>query len=189
MKWIIGILVFFGTLSIMIGIIFLATEPVSSPFIPHTTIGIRFTSIGASLWFIALILYFRRRVVGSITKSVKFFWATKPRRVGLVFTTIILIAVIVFAVLWMQHQSMLRETSNILHYDGNSWSEMSSGTTSWLNDVWGSSASDVFAVGDTTILHYDGNGWSEISSRTAMFLCDIWGSSASDIFAVGHIVY
>lgn len=66
---------------------------------------------------------------------------------------------------------------------------MSSGTTSWLNDVWGSSASDVFAVGDTTILHYDGSSWSEISSRTAMFLCDIWGSSASDIFAVGHIVY
>jgi len=31
-----------------------------------------------------------------------------------------------------------------------------------LQKVWGSSASDVFAVGGSDILHYDGTGWSEM---------------------------
>ena len=36
-----------------------------------------------------------------------------------------------------------------------------------LYGVWGSSASDVFAVGDGgTILHYDGSAWSAMSSGT-----------------------
>ena len=35
----------------------------------------------------------------------------------------------------------------ILHYDGSSWSGMSSGTSNGLAGVWGSSGSDVFAVG------------------------------------------
>jgi hypothetical protein len=51
----------------------------------------------------------------------------------------------------------------ILHYDGTSWSEMTSGTSS-LSGVWGTSSSDIFAVGyDGTIVHYDGTGWSEMT--------------------------
>ncbi|MGP8078886.1 MAG: hypothetical protein ACLPVI_00035 [Dehalococcoidales bacterium] len=43
----------------------------------------------------------------------------------------------------------------ILHYDGNAWSIMTSGTTDILVGVWGSSQSEVFAVGyNGTILHY-----------------------------------
>jgi len=43
----------------------------------------------------------------------------------------------------------------IEHYNGISFTPMSSGTTSNINGVWGSSGSDVFAVGDYgTILHY-----------------------------------
>ena len=42
------------------------------------------------------------------------------------------------------------------NHHGSSWNEMDSGTTADLSDVWGSSASDVFAVGsDDTILHYE----------------------------------
>jgi hypothetical protein len=45
----------------------------------------------------------------------------------------------------------------ILHYDGSIWTPMTSGTTNGLGGVWGSSGSDVFAVGSGgTILHYDG---------------------------------
>jgi hypothetical protein len=45
----------------------------------------------------------------------------------------------------------------ILHYDGATWSPMSSGTTNSLQAVWCSSGSDVFAVGyGGTILHYSG---------------------------------
>ena len=57
----------------------------------------------------------------------------------------------------------------ILHYDGNSWSQMTSGI--WegrITDVWGSSGSDVFAVGSSgLILHYDGNSWGQMTFGTS----------------------
>ncbi|MCP4112987.1 MAG: choice-of-anchor D domain-containing protein, partial [Desulfobacteraceae bacterium] len=74
----------------------------------------------------------------------------------------------------------------ILHYDGISWTDMSSDTSSHLNKVWGNSGSDVFAVGDNgTILHYDGSSWSGMDSGTFYDFRDVWGSSGSDVFAVG----
>jgi hypothetical protein len=46
----------------------------------------------------------------------------------------------------------------ILHYDGSTWTPMTSTWNISLAGVWGSSGSDVFAVGSAgTILHYDGN--------------------------------
>ena len=55
-----------------------------------------------------------------------------------------------------------------------------------LNGVWGSSGSDVFAVGAYgTIPHYDGAGWSAMTSGTTEALLGVWGSSGSDVFAVG----
>jgi hypothetical protein len=55
-----------------------------------------------------------------------------------------------------------------------------------LYGVWGSSGSDVFAVGSAgTILHYDGTAWSAMSSNTTERLRGVWGSSGSDVFAVG----
>jgi photosystem II stability/assembly factor-like uncharacterized protein len=43
----------------------------------------------------------------------------------------------------------------ILHYDGTTWSTMTSGSTADLRGVWGSSGSDLFAVGTSgTVLHY-----------------------------------
>jgi hypothetical protein len=55
-----------------------------------------------------------------------------------------------------------------------------------LYGVWGSSGSDVFAVGELgTILHYDGTAWSTMSSGTTEQLYGVWGSSGSDVFAVG----
>jgi hypothetical protein len=67
---------------------------------------------------------------------------------------------------------------------------MNSGTKWDLNAVWGSSGSDVFAVGDdgTTILHYDGSSWSSMEKMgtwPAKYLDAVWGSSGSDVFAVG----
>ena len=60
-------------------------------------------------------------------------------------------------------------------------------TPSWLfRAVWGSSSSDVFAVGwYGAILHYDGSTWSLMESGTDESLFGVWGSSASDVFAVG----
>jgi hypothetical protein len=74
----------------------------------------------------------------------------------------------------------------ILHYDGRTSSPVSGPATDWLNTIWGSSSSDVFAAGyDGTILHYDGSAWSPMSSGTYDRLLGVWGSSGSDIFAVG----
>ncbi len=69
--------------------------------------------------------------------------------------------------------------------DGN-WKEMESGTKEDLSGIWGSSSSDVFAVGlEGTILHYDGDTWEEMTSNTTNGLRGVWGSSSTDIFAVG----
>jgi hypothetical protein len=72
---------------------------------------------------------------------------------------------------------------------GLAWSIVPSGTVKELDGVWGTSASNVWAVGDETILHYDGATWSTVAGGSALFgiwLFGIWGSSASDIWAVGY---
>jgi len=64
---------------------------------------------------------------------------------------------------------------------------MLSGTTSPLMAVWGSSGSDVFAVGmNGIILHYDGTSWNAMSSGIIKYLSSVWGSSPNDVFVVGY---
>ena len=43
----------------------------------------------------------------------------------------------------------------ILHYDGSVWSAMDSGVTYSFYDIWGSSANNIFAVGNR-YQYYDG---------------------------------
>jgi hypothetical protein len=81
----------------------------------------------------------------------------------------------------------------ILHFDGNTWTGLTSNTTNNLNSVWGSpardsngNANDVYVAGaGGTILHYDGTGWSSLTSNTTSNLSSVWGSSATDVYAVG----
>lgn len=55
-----------------------------------------------------------------------------------------------------------------------------------LYGVWGSSASDVFAVGEGgTIIHYDGTSWSQMPGATTQKLYGVWGSAGDDVFASG----
>jgi hypothetical protein len=65
------------------------------------------------------------------------------------------------------------------------WTAMNSGTSAYLQHVWGSSGNDVFAVGVTgTIVHYDGTNWSDMSvGGNALF--NLWGTGGNDVFAVG----
>ena len=53
-----------------------------------------------------------------------------------------------------------------------------------LRGVWGSSASNVFAVGDSgVVLRYNGTAWSRMATPTTAQLNDVWGSGASDVYA------
>jgi photosystem II stability/assembly factor-like uncharacterized protein len=57
-----------------------------------------------------------------------------------------------------------------------------------LNGLWGSSTSDVYAVGDAgTILHSidGGANWKYETGGVTTNLNGVWGSAANDVFAVG----
>jgi hypothetical protein len=56
----------------------------------------------------------------------------------------------------------------------------------WLFSVWGSSATDVWAVGQPgVILHWDGAAW-DLQTIEGHVFTDVWGTAANNVFAVGH---
>ena len=64
----------------------------------------------------------------------------------------------------------------------------------FLTGVWGSSASDVWAVaenggilGAAATLHFDGRAWSSVDLGEQAMLLGVWGSGPSDVLAVGII--
>lgn len=59
-----------------------------------------------------------------------------------------------------------------------------------LRNTWGTSATDVWAVGmatgsRTAILRYDGTEWTEQPTGTLAGFLGVWGSSPTDVFFVG----
>lgn len=48
----------------------------------------------------------------------------------------------------------------ILRYNGTAWSQMASPTNRALARIAGSSASDIWAVGDSVLMHFDGTTWT-----------------------------
>ncbi len=91
----------------------------------------------------------------------------------------------------------------VYHKTGGNWAAdtlgLPSGVTSgYLNGIWGSSASDIYAVGyglngsaSVPLLYHKTNGiWAEASpSRPIGWISDslsgVWGSSASDVYTAG----
>jgi hypothetical protein len=76
---------------------------------------------------------------------------------------------------------------HVAHYDGTMWDEPTIGTTTF-NAVWGTSASDVYAVGGqstdvSVVQHYDGTTWSPVAS-SGMGLFAVWGTGG-EVFAAG----
>ena len=67
------------------------------------------------------------------------------------------------------------------------WTARTSGTTRSLASIWGSSASDVYVVGEAgTILHsVDTNTWVAQPTGVTTALHALWGSGANDVYAVG----
>jgi hypothetical protein len=72
--------------------------------------------------------------------------------------------------------------------DGLAWQSVDSQSPVALTAVWGSSANDVWALGDKgTIRHLanDKTHWDPSESKTTADLHGLWGSAANDIWAVG----
>jgi hypothetical protein len=95
--------------------------------------------------------------------------------------------------------------SSIIHYDGIDWSTLySANIYPWepgveLYDIWGTSSSNVYAVGSTLhgvpfgsaptmpiIVHYNGEEWTQgyIIGLPDAEATGIWGSSEDDIFVL-----
>ena len=79
----------------------------------------------------------------------------------------------------------------ILRWNGTIWQVMATpivpgGKSGKLHGVWGTSASNVYAVGaDGVILRYNGSSWLVQNSGTTAHLYGVWGSSSSSVYAVG----
>jgi trimeric autotransporter adhesin len=70
---------------------------------------------------------------------------------------------------------------------GDEWTVVSSEAPRDLRGVWGSSASDVWAVGDDGwVLRWDGVRWTAVETRISMSLYGVWGSAADDVWVVGR---
>lgn len=66
------------------------------------------------------------------------------------------------------------------------WEKVASPTTVQLDAIWGTSSSDVWAVGhDGVALHYDGAGWTQVDSGTTEVIHAVWGV-APDAYWAGE---
>ncbi|MDB4945690.1 MAG: Type fimbrial biosis protein PilY1 [Labilithrix sp.] len=68
------------------------------------------------------------------------------------------------------------------------WNAVDSQAEVVLGAIWGSSKTDVWAVGDVgTIRHLaaDGSRWDVVDANVTANLHGVWGASASDVWAVG----
>jgi hypothetical protein len=75
----------------------------------------------------------------------------------------------------------------IIHWDGVSWSTVTSSTTNALDSIWGSGVADVWAVGVSgTIIHWNGVSWSTVTSPITNEFRSIWGSGVADVWAVAE---
>jgi hypothetical protein len=67
-----------------------------------------------------------------------------------------------------QNVYLVGRSGNIVHYNGNSWTKMTSNTTVDLQDIWGIDGSHIWATGSNTndghsvILSFDGTKWNII---------------------------
>jgi hypothetical protein len=90
--------------------------------------------------------------------------------------------------------------SEIKHWDGTSWGLdpscqapapfppygcPGSGGPWTLFDVWGTSASDIWAVGGGVLAHRDATKWTVIENNYYFSLMSVWGTASNDVWAVG----
>jgi len=74
-----------------------------------------------------------------------------------------------------------------LRWNGAVWAAVAS-PAEGLNEIWGSSASDVFAVGDLgVVVHFDGEDWTpQPTPASTPGLRAIWGVGGDEVYAAGE---
>jgi hypothetical protein len=103
--------------------------------------------------------------------------------------------------------SELEWTDHVLHFDGATWTEEPIPAEALVWGLWGTSSSDVYAVGlervDSVdaavrptrspggvgtrgvVLHFDGSGWKKVSEVVDSEFFSIHGRSPEDVYVVG----
>ncbi len=77
-------------------------------------------------------------------------------------------------------------SGTIRHFDGTTWSAVSSSTGANLEEVWASSPTDAYAVGSGgAVVHWNGTSWSSVSLGTTVSFADVWGTAANDVWVIG----
>jgi hypothetical protein len=90
------------------------------------------------------------------------------------------------------------------HFDGHSWTQVSTVAGTQLNAIWGAAPNDIWAVGNATkdsglaaryhtfTVHYDGNSWTRVAveapdqgTADPNDLTGIHGTSSTNVWAVG----
>jgi hypothetical protein len=67
------------------------------------------------------------------------------------------------------------------------FTDLRSGPEQDLTGVWGSSPTDMWAVGRAgTLLHFDGQHVNAVPSGVTVDLTDVWGTAADDVWIVGR---
>jgi hypothetical protein len=74
----------------------------------------------------------------------------------------------------------------VMHFDGNTWTDVAPGIPAWLLDVWGASPQDVYAVGyNSALLHYDGSFWIALQNNAASSYYAVRGTPADEVLIAG----
>jgi hypothetical protein len=78
-------------------------------------------------------------------------------------------------------------TFDLMHHAGGQWTavELDPGATG-DGQVWGTSASDVWVMGDSsTLAHFDGQAWHAVETDLIGDLAAVWGEQPDDLWGVG----
>ena len=75
----------------------------------------------------------------------------------------------------------------ILHFDGEEWKVMETGTEEYLLSIWGTSDDNIFVVGDnSSILHFDGKAWSKINPIKEEYFTKVKGLGKDCVYVAGE---
>lgn len=70
---------------------------------------------------------------------------------------------------------------HIAHYNGSTWTDVTSPTTGTLTNVWGRSATEVYAWSPFKVLRYDGTSWTVFYEPGAT-ITGVWSGGPDDVF-------